>query len=84
LENKWYIDEIYDAIFIRPIKALAEGLWKGFDVAVIDRVVLGFGRVSAWTGQTIRVIQTGSVQVYAFMFLVGFVVSVGYLIYGLA
>ncbi len=83
LENKWYVDEIYDAVIVRPIKALSVALWKGFDVAIIDRIVLSFGRVSNWTGQTVRVIQTGSIQIYAFVLLIGIVVSLGYLIYGL-
>jgi NADH-quinone oxidoreductase subunit L len=84
LENKWYVDEIYEAVFVKPIHFLSESLWKGFDVAVIDRVVVGFGRVSEWTGQTIRVVQTGSIQIYALMLLLGVIVTVGYLIYGLA
>jgi NADH-quinone oxidoreductase subunit L len=84
LENKWYVDEIFNAIFVRPIHMLSQGLWKGFDVAVIDRIVLGFGRVSNWTGQAVRVLQTGSIQIYAFMILVGLVATVGYLIYGMA
>ena len=55
LQNKWYVDEIYEAVFVRPIVALSQALWKGFDIAVIDRiVVVGFGRVSEWTGQTVR------------------------------
>jgi NADH-quinone oxidoreductase subunit L len=83
LENKWYIDELYDALVVRPVQALARGLWKGFDVGVIDWIVNGFGRASTWTGQTVRVIQTGSMQVYAFMILLGLVATVGYLIYGL-
>jgi len=83
LENKWYVDEIYDAVLVRPIQFLSESLWKGFDVAVIDRIVLGFGRVSVWSGQTVRVIQTGSIQIYAFMLLLGVVATVGYLIYGM-
>ncbi len=83
LENKWYVDEIYEAVFVKPIQMLSEGLWKGFDIAVIDRIVVGFGRVSMWTGQTVRVLQTGSIQVYAFMLLLGLVATVGYLIYGL-
>ena len=83
LENKWYVDEIYEAVFVRPIHFLSDSLWKGFDVAVIDRIVVGFGRVSEWTGQAVRVIQTGSVQIYAFMLLLGVVVTVGYLIYGM-
>jgi NADH-quinone oxidoreductase subunit L len=83
LENKWYIDEIYDALVVRPVHFLSVELWKKFDVGVIDRIVLGFGRVTAWTGQTVRVIQTGSIQVYAVMLLIGLIATVGYLIYGL-
>lgn len=84
LENKWYVDELYEFVFVRPIQALSVGLWKGFDVAVIDRIVLGFGRASEWTGQVIRVAQTGSIHIYAFMVLMGLVATVGYLLYGLA
>jgi len=84
LENKWYVDEIYEAVLVKPIRFLSESLWKGFDVAVIDRVVVGFGRASEWTGQAVRVVQTGSIQIYALMLLLGVIVTVGYLIYGLA
>jgi NADH-quinone oxidoreductase subunit L len=83
LENKWYVDEIYNAIFVRPIQLLSQGIWKGIDVGVIDRIVVGFGRVSEWTGQTVRILQTGSIQVYAFMLLIGLVITAGYLVYGL-
>lgn len=83
LNNKWYVDEIYDAVLVRPIQMLSQALWKGFDVAVIDRIVLGFGRVSQWGGQTVRVIQTGSIQIYAFVLLLGVLGTVGYLIYGI-
>jgi NADH-quinone oxidoreductase subunit L len=82
LENKWYVDEIYQFLFIRPIQWLSTVLWKGFDVGFIDRIVVGFGKVSEWTGETVRVIQTGSIQIYAFMLLLGLVVTAGYLIYG--
>jgi NADH-quinone oxidoreductase subunit L len=83
LENKWYVDEIYQAVIVRPIHALSVALWKGFDVAVIDRIVVGFGKVSEWSGQTLRVVQTGSIQTYAFILLIGIVMTMGYLIYGM-
>jgi NADH-quinone oxidoreductase subunit L len=83
LTHKWYVDEIYEASIVRPIQALSIALWKGFDVAVIDRIVLGFGRVSQWSGQTARVLQNGSIQIYALMIALGIVASVGYLIYGM-
>jgi NADH-quinone oxidoreductase subunit L len=84
LDNKWYIDEIFEAIFVHPIHFLSIELWRKFDIAVIDRIVLGFGRVSERSGQTVRAIQNGSIQVYALMLLLGVLVSVGYLIYGMA
>jgi NADH-quinone oxidoreductase subunit L len=84
LENKWYVDEFYEKVIVKPIQTFSTALWKGFDVAVIDRIVLSFGRVSEWTGQTVRVIQTGSIQIYALMLAIGIVVSLGYLIYGLS
>ncbi|MBS1963328.1 MAG: NADH-quinone oxidoreductase subunit L [Bdellovibrionales bacterium] len=82
LENKWYVDEAYEATFIQPIYELSVKLWKGFDVGVIDRIVLGFGRVSQWTGQAARTLQTGSIQVYAIMLLFGLVMTLAYLIKG--
>jgi NADH-quinone oxidoreductase subunit L len=84
LENKWYVDEVYDALIVRPIGVISNLTWRLLDVGVIDRIVVGFGRASAWSGQTLRVIQTGSIQVYAMMLLVGVLLSVGYLIYGMA
>jgi NADH-quinone oxidoreductase subunit L len=83
LENKWYIDEIYNALIVQPIKAFSTFLWKGFDNLVIDRIVLGFGRVSSWSGETARVVQNGSIQLYALLLVIGIIASVGYLIYGL-
>ena len=82
LENKWYVDEIVEVLIVRPIQKLSNLLWKSFDIALIDRFVLSFGRISTWTGQTIRVIQTGSIQVYAFTLVLGIVVVMGYLAYG--
>jgi NADH-quinone oxidoreductase subunit L len=84
LENKWFVDELYELLFVKSIQKFSEFLWKSFDIKVIDQVVLGFGRVSAWTGQRVRVLQTGSTQAYAFLLLLGLVMTLGYIIYGLA
>ncbi len=82
LENKWYIDEFYEFLFIRPIQRFSTFLWKGVDIGVIDRIVVGFGKISEWTGERLRVIQTGSLQVYALILFIGLVATTGYLIYG--
>lgn len=84
LENKWYVDELYEWILIRPIHALSKFAWRGFDNGVIDRLVLGVGSVSQWSGRTARVMQTGSMQTYALMIAAGILLTVGYLLYGMA
>ncbi|GGE44162.1 NADH:ubiquinone oxidoreductase subunit L [Agaricicola taiwanensis] len=72
LLNKWYFDELYDAIFVRPAKWLGRFLWKKGDGWLID----GFGPdgVSAWvvdvTNRVVR-LQTGYVYHYAFAMLIG-------------
>jgi NADH-quinone oxidoreductase subunit L len=72
LLNKWYFDEIYDAIFVRPTKKLGRLLWKGGDGWLID----GFGpdgvtaRVLDVTRNVIR-LQSGYLYHYAFAMLIG-------------
>jgi NADH-quinone oxidoreductase subunit L len=83
LENKWYVDEFYEKTLIRPIYSMSVSLWKGFDVAVIDRIVLSFGQVSLWSGRAARVVQTGSLQIYILMFVFGMILTLGYLVYGM-
>jgi NADH-quinone oxidoreductase subunit L len=76
--NKGYIDELYDAVVVQPIKALSEHvLWKA-DVTVIDGAVNGIGQIVVETGALVRQIQTGSVRTYAVSVLFGAVVIVGY------
>jgi NADH-quinone oxidoreductase subunit L len=81
LENKWYIDEIYEAAIVKPLVAFSKQLWKIFDVGIIDRLVVGTGRMSALAGSTLRVVQNGSLQVYAVTTVLGLLASVGYLLY---
>ncbi|HTQ82784.1 MAG TPA: NADH-quinone oxidoreductase subunit L [Pseudolabrys sp.] len=72
LLNKWYFDEIYDAIFVEPTKRLGRLLWKGGDGWLID----GFGpdgvsaRVLDVTRNVVR-LQTGYLYHYAFAMLIG-------------
>ena len=72
LLNKWYFDELYDFLFVRPAKWLGYTLWKKGDGAIID----GFGPdgVSAWvvdvTNRVVK-LQTGYLYHYAFAMLIG-------------
>jgi NADH-quinone oxidoreductase subunit L len=72
LLNKWYFDEIYDFLFVRPALWLGRLLWKGGDGWLID----GFGpdgvsaRVIDLTNRAVR-LQTGYLYHYAFAMLIG-------------
>jgi NADH-quinone oxidoreductase subunit L len=79
LLNKYYVDELYDASVVQPIKVISrDGLWRGFDVNVIDGLVNGAGRVVETGAATLRRVQTGSVRAYAGSIFVGVIVILGY------
>ncbi len=81
LVHKGYIDELYDAVVVQPIKALSEGvLWKA-DTRVIDGAVNGTGQIVVETGSLVRRVQTGSVRTYAVSVLFGAVLVVGYFLW---
>ena len=78
LVHKGYVDELYDAAFVQPIRALSETvLWKA-DARLIDGAVNGAGRVVAETGSALRHVQTGSMRAYAVSVLFGAVLILGY------
>ncbi len=79
LLNKWYIDELYDWLFVRPAKALGNFFWKFFDVGVIDRFgPNGFAALSQRVGGVFSKLQSGYVYHYAFVMLIGLVGLVGW------
>ncbi len=83
LLNKWYFDEIYDAIFVRPSKRLANFLWKRGDGWLID----GFGpdgvsaRVLDVTRNIVR-LQSGYIYHYAFAILIGAALLITWMLFG--
>jgi NADH-quinone oxidoreductase subunit L len=78
LQHKGYVDELYDAVIVQPVKALSEGVLWRFDTKVIDGAVNGAGRLVVETGSVVRQIQTGSMRAYAVSVLLGVVMIVGY------
>jgi NADH-quinone oxidoreductase subunit L len=79
LERKYYVDEIYDAGIVQPIRIIAEeGLWKGIDTRVIDGAVNGAAQIVGGTSQGLRKLQTGSVRAYAASLFLGVVAVLGY------
>src|SRR6266481_1461407 len=84
LLNKWYFDELYDLIFVRPAKWIGRFLWKVGDGKIID----GFGPdgVSAWVLDVTRNVvklQTGYLYHYAFAMLIGVAGLITWFMFGL-
>ena len=77
LLNKWYFDELYDAIFVQPMLRLARALWQTGDATMIDGVPNGLAELTVDGSRQAVKIQTGSLAVYAFVMLIGVVVLVG-------
>ena len=70
--NKWYIDELYNAVIIQPGRLISTHLlWQLFDQNVIDRAVNTTGTVARMVGNTIRPFQNGLTQNYALIFTLG-------------
>lgn len=74
LENKWYVDEIYDAIIVKPLYELSRFFRDTIEKAGIDRLVNGIGRGVQWGGQQVRLIQSGQVGFYIFAMVIGMIV----------
>ena len=73
LLNKWYFDELYDAIFVKPTMWLARFLWKVGDAEIIDGVPNGLASLTSRGSAIMVKLQTGSIAVYAFTMLIGLV-----------
>jgi proton-translocating NADH-quinone oxidoreductase, chain L len=72
LLNKWYFDELYNTIFVRPALWIGNSIWKGFDDWLVDgKITEGLGRrvqnVTSWVVK----LQSGYLYHYAFAMLIG-------------
>ena len=81
IHNKWFVDEIYDALFVNPVKRMGTFLWRGFDVKVVDGVVNGVGRVVEICSRALRITQSGYVHNYALTMVLGMVVIVAFFVF---
>ena len=72
LLNKWYFDELYDALFVRPARRLGAGLWRSGDGALIDGVGPdGLAAATLDLARRVSRLQTGYLYHYAFAMLIG-------------
>ena len=81
LKNKWYLDELYDYIFVNPIKKLGTFLWRKGDVDTIDRYGPdGLSKLIQIISSKAVNFQSGYLYHYAFVMLIGFSLLLTFLI----
>lgn len=74
LLNKYWIDEIYFALIINPVRALSRGLWRFVDINIIDGFVNGSALFFRGVGNLFRPAHSGKVQSYLFTMFLGLLV----------
>lgn len=78
LYNKYYVDEIYNAVIYQPILGMSRWMWRVFDSIIIDGTVNLVGKVTILISLLVRRIQTGYVQNYAAFLVIGTIIILGY------
>ncbi|MBK7212264.1 MAG: NADH-quinone oxidoreductase subunit L [Bacteroidales bacterium] len=73
LSRKYYIDEIYDSLFVKPGLWLSTQFHKILEVKIIDGFVNGIGNTVIRAGNTFRLLQTGNTGFYLFMMVIGII-----------
>jgi len=71
LYNKWYVDELYDRVIVQPIVRMSRFAWRVIDATIIDGVVNGVGYLARVIGWVATLLQTGSINTYAFILTIG-------------
>ena len=82
-ENKWYVDEIYQSLIIRPTLALGGGLKKYVEKQVIEKVVAGIGVLSYYFSDRTKSVQTGNIGTYVLLMVLGVVAGLGIFFLGI-
>ena len=78
--NKWYFDEIYEAVLIRPTKKLGDILWKFLDIKIIDGAPNSVARTCKSISVRASKVQTGLIYDYALWMVLGLIVIIFFLI----
>ena len=73
LVNKYWFDEIYDSIIRKPLEKVSSFFGKTIEPKVIDKLVEGTGIFAQGSGKQLRLVQSGSLFLYIFFFIVGLI-----------
>jgi len=81
LSNKYYVDEIYDAVIVNPMVRGSEWVYGKFDLAVIDGALNGSAATAGFLGKTLGRLQSGLIKDYALAVLLGVAIFLGVLFF---
>ncbi|MBL7711727.1 MAG: NADH-quinone oxidoreductase subunit L [Chitinophagaceae bacterium] len=73
LENKWYVDELYNAVIVNPLLQFSSFLDRIIERKGIDGGVNGVGKLVRWGADRMRLLQNGQVGAYLFTMVIGIV-----------
>jgi NADH-quinone oxidoreductase subunit L len=82
LYRKYYVDEIYNAVFVNPMLKASDAVYEHFDLRVIDGTINGTAGAAGFSGRALAYLQSGEVKDYALAILLGVVIFIGYLVFG--
>lgn len=74
LENKWYVDELYEKIIVNPLNRLAGFLSSFIEKVLIDGIVNGVGRIVNYSSRQMRLLQSGQVGSYVLLMVLSMLV----------
>lgn len=74
LENKWYVDEVYDALVVRPLRRISRFFQQMVETRGIDGLVNGVGRAVNYGSRQLRWLQSGQVGAYVLLMVIGMLV----------
>jgi NADH-quinone oxidoreductase subunit L len=81
LLNKYWVDEIYDANIVRPLKDMANFLFRIFDVKIVDGMVNGFAQATTLGGGVLSFLMSGSVHRHGMLIVLGIICLLTVLIF---
>jgi NADH-quinone oxidoreductase subunit L len=81
LSHKYYVDEAYGAVFVRPLINGSSAVYDHFDLGVIDGAVDGTAAAAGLAGKVLSAFQSGLVKDYALALLLGVALFLGYLLF---
>jgi NADH-quinone oxidoreductase subunit L len=74
LENKWYVDELYEKIIVKPLNKLGDFFNSVFENEIIDWLVNGVGKAVNYGSRQLRLLQSGQVGSYVLLMVLSMVI----------